>query len=764
MKKNLRPQSARQPDISRVQSLVGLLTGGRPAEAELQARSMTAEFQGFWLGWGVLGTALQQQRRSEEALAPMQEAVRLMPTDAGMRCNLGSVFQDLGRLAEAEACYRKAVELAPAHVQAHINLGSVLLASGQDVAAEAALTRALLIAPSHPQLHFNLGVAQGDLGRLHEAEASYRNAIRLEPRYADALHNLAVILQSSGRLDEAEATYREVLDIAPDHIHAASNLVRLLTAQGEYEASLGLARRTLRACATEEGKRAFATCLKRFPVSRFDSALQADLLEALSEPWIDPSELAHTAIALLKLTPQVAACMDARDAAVRIPGDPLLCALLESTLICDPEMERFLTQARRGLLHAAMTSSLPFDLQFSCALAQQCFINEYVFASDDAELEQAHAVRAALNAALESGTEVAPGVLLATACYFPLHSLPFAVNLLAQEWSLPVQELLIVQMVGSEIERVLRDTIPQLTGIESAVSLQVQAQYEENPYPSWVKRANVRAAKSITDYLRQRFPLAPLQPYAAGSPVEILVAGCGTGQHALNAAQRIQNSHLLAIDLSLNSLCYAKRKAQEYGMDDIEFAQADLLQLGALPKRFDVIESSGVLHHLADPWQGWSTLLSLLRPGGFMKVGLYSEVGRRNVVRIREFIADRGYSASAQDIRRCRQELLALGQQEGYGDILRSPDFYSISACRDLLFHVQEHRMTWLEIDAFINARGLRLVGLEVDLEVLAAYRERFPQDQLALDLHNWHLFESERPHTFSGMYQFWVQSGASSA
>ena len=58
---------------------------------------------------------------------------------------------------------------------------------------------------------------------------------------------------------------------------------------------------------------------------------------------------------------------------------------------------------------------------------------------------------------------------------------------------------------------------------------------------------------------------------------------------------------------------------------------------------FDFIEASGVLHHLADPWEGWRVLLSLLRPGGTMQVGLYSELARRNIVAARALIAERGY-------------------------------------------------------------------------------------------------------------------------
>jgi 2-polyprenyl-3-methyl-5-hydroxy-6-metoxy-1,4-benzoquinol methylase len=58
------------------------------------------------------------------------------------------------------------------------------------------------------------------------------------------------------------------------------------------------------------------------------------------------------------------------------------------------------------------------------------------------------------------------------------------------------------------------------------------------------------------------------------------------------------------------------------GRSNIEYGQADILKLGSLGRSFDLIESSGVLHHLADPLAGWRVLLSLLRPGGFMMIGL----------------------------------------------------------------------------------------------------------------------------------------------
>ena len=88
--------------------------------------------------------------------------------------------------------------------------------------------------------------------------------------------------------------------------------------------------------------------------------------------------------------------------------------------------------------------------------------------------------------------------------------------------------------------------------------------------------------------------------------------------------------------------------------------QADILKLGTTGRSFDVIEASGVLHHLRDPAEGWRILLSLLRPGGIMSIGLYSALARTDINSARAYIAGRRYQATAQDIRRCRQDILSF--------------------------------------------------------------------------------------------------------
>jgi SAM-dependent methyltransferase len=189
----------------------------------------------------------------------------------------------------------------------------------------------------------------------------------------------------------------------------------------------------------------------------------------------------------------------------------------------------------------------------------------------------------------------------------------------------------------------------------------------------------------------------------------------------------------------------------------VTFAQADILALAGLDRTFDCIESSGVLHHLADPWAGWRTLVGLLRPGGVMRLGFYSALARRDIPRARVMLQVKGHNATTPSLRRCRQELLSLPE----GDPLRRlllQDVFTISGCRDLFFHVSEQTLVLPQIEEFLAQHGLRFLGFDIEPEILDDYGRRFRDDPAATDLANWHIYEKEHQDTFLEMYQFWIQ------
>jgi SAM-dependent methyltransferase len=394
-------------------------------------------------------------------------------------------------------------------------------------------------------------------------------------------------------------------------------------------------------------------------------------------------------------------------------------------------------------------------VNFAASLARQCFVNEYVFDVSDTERQALAWLRASVRSALEGRAPVFAIHLIALASFAPLCALDRDEGILARSWLKPLDALITEQVREPKAEAALRAAMPRLTEIDDPVSQQVRRQYEENPYPRWVSLDPTPPEASFEAHLRGLLPRAPLRAFAEPATPDILVAGCGTGQQPIGTAQRFPKARMLAIDLSLASLAYAKRKSDAAGVS-IEYAQADILALD-LERRFDMIESTGVLHHLADPMRGWAKLVDLLKPGGFMRIGLYSELARQNIVELRRTIAERGYQATEHDIRRFRQELLSKPEPR-FAPILHSPDFASTSACRDLLFHVQEHRLTLPQIAAFLTGHGLTMLGFELPGVTLARYHAQFPDDAALNDLANWHRFETENPDTFAAMYQFWVQ------
>ena len=166
----------------------------------------------------------------------------------------------------------------------------------------------------------------------------------------------------------------------------------------------------------------------------------------------------------------------------------------------------------------------------------------------------------------------------------------------------------------------------------------------------------------------------------------------------------------------------------------------------------------GVLHHLADPVAGWRKLVSMLAPGGHMLVGLYSERSRQDVVAARAFIAAAGYAPTDTDIRRCRQDLLASEHAVQIDRLARRSDFYVTGECRDLLFHVQEHRFTLPRIAGAIDALGLRFNGFLLGEDLARRYAEHYPDDPGMENLGNWDRLEAQLPQAFAGMYIFWVR------
>ena len=733
------------PSLAEQDALVALFNAGRLSEGETMARDVIRRYPKAVFGWKALGTVLLAGDRQREALPALQQALELNPRDSECLNSLGKTLQDLGQLDAALDAIEHALRLRPDYGSALINRGNVLVQLGRSDEALVCLDRALALQPDSASAHNDRGHVLKALGRLDEALAAYTRAIALKPGFAEAHHNLGSVLRDLARFEESLSQYGRALDLKPDWPLAKSQ---------------------------------YAHCLKRLSFTQDRPEMRARLVQALRESWCRPHELMVTCVSCIGLNPRIESALarlgrgetlaaaDLFGAAglVRLADEPLLMSLLEACPIADADLERLLTQIRRALLEAVTLSAAAhrFDAaaqRLLAALARQCHLNDYAWAETAAETARIEALHGALSLAQRQRAPIAEPYLLALAAYRSLLTLPQPAALLDRDWSEPVRAVLIEQVREPLQEAEDRRTMPCLTTMADPVSTQVRAQYEEHPYPRWTRAGIVTPAPTIAAYIRQQFPKTRLPaPVRQDGNVSILVAGCGTGLHALEVAQRYPEARILAIDLSLTSLAYAQRKTRELGVTNVRYAQADILNLGELDESFDLIESVGVLHHLRDPIAGWKALLAHLHPGGFMSIGLYSELARRAVVRVREQIARDGCPPTSSAMRAFRQQLLARRETSDDGHLTQSADFYSLSGCRDLLFHVSEQRFTLPQLADALRELELNLVGFILDQRVTARYAERFPDDPSATNLESWHRFEQEHPQAFAGMYQFWVQ------
>src|SRR6516165_6227882 len=577
---------------------------------------------------------------------------------------------------------------------------------------------------------------------------------------AETHRMLGAALMAQSKASEAIHHFEHVIALKPNLPSAYEDLARACLAAGHLKLAIGAASHALAFHETAQTKTLFAQCVREARFTADDGRIRKLMARALSETWDRPRELAAACISLIKLDavvngfiaransswPARLPTTELRDLSIALSRDQLLCRLLESSPITDVGLERLLTNARLAMLTTSTVDNRCDErlLGFYCTVARQCFINQYVFSMTEVEADQAQCLQASLERALAMGNPCPDFWLAIVGAYFPLHTLSKAEALLDRSWPACVSMLLILQVKEPAEERRIASSIPVLTSIESEVSRAVRQQYEESPYPRWVK-----AGPPGQPIILNRRPRE--------QAFDALFAGCGTGLSTVEFARQTPSARVLAIDLSLASLCYAQRMTQSYGLTNVEFGQADITKLATIGREFDYVDASGVLHHLADPWQGWRILLALLRPGGVMLVGLYSELARQDIVAARRLIADRGYRPIPQDIRYCREEVMAADDGSLLKSVIQWNDFFAMNECRDLIFHVQEHPITLREIKLFLAAAGVQFGGFMLDALTVQRFATRFPEPTAMTDLDCWQTFETQAPDTFAAMYQFWV-------
>lgn len=694
-----------------------------------------------------LAETQRQNGRLDEADVVCARVLAMEPGHARALHMRGLLAYDRGRPADALGYYRQALAVAPTVAAIHDGLAEAHRALAQPLEAERHYRRVSELRPTAVTL-LNLGNALMALDRPADAAGVYRSALYLDANLPEIYNGLGNALAALGQRQAADAFTRAIA-LRPEFTRAHEGLIDACLAADDRQAALRAACQALPRTISPRLRLQFLDCLGNDGPAIDIPGLREAVQRALLERWTRPQDLAQ------------ATC---RIVALRMPfdmHDPLLRTLLELAPVCHREVERELTKQRRIVLEAITAGDRPPPemIRLSCLLARQCFINEYAWSCSPEEQDQFGTLRDAIQADLDRGLSPPDAVLAAVAMYLPLATLSGADRLLSYPKKDEIAELVTQQIVEPFEELRLRSLIHRATPIDDDVSRLVRDQYEEHPYPRWVATAGAIERVHLADWLEGRFPRNAAVSLPKNRILDILIAGCGTGQQAVETVRSLADVKVTAIDLSLASLAYAARMTAKLDIGDIDYIQADLLQSAGLGQ-FDMIGVGGVLHHLADPWRGWRALLGLLRPGGVMNVLLYTERGRRDVGRAREWISSQGHAPTAEGIRRCRHELMALHDDWALR-LSASPDFFSVSGCRDLLFHAHELAVTLPEVSHFLAGEGVTLLGVETSTSIeqmFEAWDTGTSKDQLR-DLARWDLFEAEHPNCFAGMLNLWVST-----
>ncbi len=150
----------------------------------------------------------------------------------------------------------------------------------------------------------------------------------------------------------------------------------------------------------------------------------------------------------------------------------------------------------------------------------------------------------------------------------------------------------------------------------------IRAFYEETPFPSYDEFDNVA---SLIEKSR-RAGLAKLLDDHVPPGATVVECGCGTGQ--LSNFLSVANRTVIGADLCHNSLKLGHGFKRANQLERVHFLQMNLFRPPLKHEAFDLVISNGVLHHTADPFLAFREISKLVRPGGYILVGLYHRYGR----------------------------------------------------------------------------------------------------------------------------------------
>ena len=602
--------------------------------------------------------------------------------------------------------------------------------------------------PIHSQTLHNLGYAECEFGDVNQGFVYLKQALSVNPNNHEYYNTVGHFMCRHNLINESLPYFQKSVALKNDYALGYKNIGFIHMSQKNWEGAVeGYGNAVLHDPENTHYKQLFVKAAINYRFGVFNESIKRVAILCLEDNQIMHKMMADSWITFFGLDPdlepirKISDYKDYEDFAQNVDintlletlADPFLRLLLTKTTLSVPAFEKAMTYLRRFFLNKTINGEEDKAyIPFITDLAHHCWFNEYAYYITDEEKQQLEQIED------NPDTIQKLGILATYRLLYKLDNAEEITKKFAKKRNKDLRALIKTQIKEPLEEQKIKKTISKLEEIKDATSCEVQNQYEENPYPRW-QQVHVNLTPETEE-------------------LDILVAGCGTGSQSAQIASYYPNARIHNVDLSLSSLAYATRKSKELGFTNLTFQQADILKLEALDKEFDIIFCSGVLHHMKDPEAGLKVLKTLLKPKGKMQISLYSELGRQDIALIQKHIIDQGYEATEDGIRQFRKDMQDNLPDPAMARCLEHNDFYSLSSCRDMFFHVQEHRFTIPQIEKMLSSNGLKFIEFEVRVQRnYDAFLAEYPEDGTAQDLAKWDEFENKHPLLFSGMYNFWV-------
>ena len=672
------------------------------SKKQLDSQSIDAFFKFKSQAYAVYQTATEQGQSFDKFTRQLKTALGLLQNAHAIKSDDGDVLNLIAR---------------------------TLLDLAKPKEAKPYIQQALAENPKNGGYYYSAGHIALALNDYEWAESAFRQAIAFAPKETRADVSLAYTLSQAGKPVEAFKHYRELAKTQGHDVHLRARLL---------------------------------DCASNLIADFYDPELEQDLLSYLQWKDMNLNKLGSLCSSLLVTKFQLT---DSGSAAQfdELAQCPLFLATLQNSLIKNGLLEKLIMALRHELLgHSTTSGQLSQSNIAMCnAIAIYGLRNEYMLPKTNGEKHMVSTIKTILDQSIVQ-TGCTPldisGALLLLSMYESWQGLAQFETLMAFNDDSWPDMTYTIKNIHKEILVSSQQRFETLTPISEIKNHAVKAQYEQFPYPRWQNLD----FKNTTNYgvaLQHEYPNFAVPKNLFKENLNILIAGCGTGRHAITVAKYFSKVNVTAIDISAKSLAYAKQKTTEFDIENINFKMADLTKLPDLKQRYDIIECSGVLHHIRHYKKALQNLLVNLKPKGLIKISLYSERARYSVNQVREIFKEDGLLNNEHKIQVIRHAIMQADNIENKTSITDSDDFYSMSGTVDLLFHEFERQFTPLELKKLCDDHQLIWLGFSnIPYKTRNDFFALHGKNANLQDLKKWEEFEIVYPNSFPQMYQFYCQ------